>query len=103
MRYLLATAVVVAATAATIAFQNPYIAVNVGGTTTCHPYDHTKLTVVEKKLTDGVVVWRVMREDGLIMGTLATKPQAEAALAATKKFKTMCLIGRSPHRFTYFE
>jgi hypothetical protein len=103
MRYLVAVAVAVVATGAVVASQTPrYRAVNIGGTTTCHPYDPDKLTLVEKKLSDGSV-WRVMREDGLIMGTLETKAQADAALAATRKFKTMCLIGRGPHSFTYFE
>ena len=104
MRYLLILCVLIAATASVATFQrSPYVALNRGDTTTCHSFDSAKLTIVEKKLSDGAVVWRVMRDDGLIMGHLSTKSEAEAALAAMKKFKAMCVIGNDPNRFVYFE
>jgi len=107
-RRFVALALVLVATGAALASQGRKVTNQ--GLTTCHAYDPAKLKIVEKKWPDPkassgeVVDWRILTDYGLIVGTLATKPEADVALDAAKKFTTMCLIGRfPPHQFTYFE
>ena len=83
--------------------------VNVDDITTRHTYDPAKLKIVEKKLTNQVpstsevIVWQVLTDYDLILGTVSTKAEADVVLTATKKFTTMVIVGRRPRTFTYFE
>ena len=107
--FIFALALVLVVTTAAVAAQLRKLTMQADGITTCHTYDPAKLTIVERKRPDRqassgeVVVWRILTDYGLIVGTLATKPEADAALAAAKKFTSMCLIGPYPNTFTYFE
>ena len=108
-RNFVALAMAVVASSTAVATQNRKPTLRDDGLTTCHTYDPAKLTLVERKLPGGragageVVVWRILTDYGLIVGALATRPEAEAALTAARKFTTMCLIGHHPNQFTYFE
>jgi hypothetical protein len=108
-RHFVALALALVTTSMVVAAQGRKLTMQADGITTCHTYDPAKLAIVERKRPDRqassgeVVVWRILTDYGLIVGTLATKPEADAAFAAAKKFTRMCLIGPSPNTFTYFE
>ena len=72
------------------------------GRATCHPFDAARLTVVQT--TDGD--WQIRRGgDALIIGTLASKDDADAAVAVAvaRRYTSMCIIGKGSKVFRYFE
>ena len=100
MRYAILALILVAATATASSQSREMAAVD--GRATCYSISPARLTVAETKDGD----WQLRRDgDGMIVGTLSNKEDADAAVAVAvaKRYTTMCVIGRGAKSFRYFE
>ena len=94
-------ALLLAALTTTVSSQRKMHIASYNGRSTCYDLDVADIKIGQPKMLD----WLVMRDDGLILATVPTKEDAEAAAEIIKRQKAtaFCTIGEGSRIFKYFE